>query len=290
VGNFTAKKDQATLLRAFAPVVSALPEARLVLVGIGPLETTLRRQASDLALQDAVMFAGSRDDVFELLPALDVFVLSSRYEGLPIALLEAMASGVAPVATRVGGIPEVITDGHDGVLLEPGDPDRLAATLVDLLTDHDRRSRLAAQARDRAKAFDLARAVRQIESVYDRALANGSTGRPENASVAPGPVQTPSSTEPRAGDPTDTAAASTEVGGDEPRDDRHRNPSTTTAALGLDGDGSSDRRQSQRPTIPAADAPEVASSSGRPTETAPETAAPLPAAGVRPEGSEGSGP
>ena len=126
VGNFTAKKDQATLLRALAELSPAGRDVVAVLVGLGPLEEELRALAVELGIGGRVRFPGSRDDVFALLPAFDVFVLSSRFEGLPIALLEAMATGVAPVATRVGGIPEVITDGQDGLLVDPGDPATLA--------------------------------------------------------------------------------------------------------------------------------------------------------------------
>jgi glycosyltransferase involved in cell wall biosynthesis len=169
VGNFTAKKDQATLVRAFAALPPEPPElasAVLVLVGLGPLEGDLRALAAAEGVGDRVLFAGSRDDVFELLPGFDVFALSSRFEGLPISLLEAMATGVAPVVTPVGGIPEVVTDGRDGLLVPPGDPGALAATLARVLGDGGLRARIATQARDRAAAFDLVHAVRRAEAVY----------------------------------------------------------------------------------------------------------------------------
>ncbi|HKY67879.1 MAG TPA: glycosyltransferase, partial [Acidimicrobiales bacterium] len=170
VGNFTAKKDQASLLRAVAALADRQGEVDLVLVGTGPLEDELRALAAELGIGRRTHLPGSRDDVFSLLAAFDVFALSSRFEGLPIALLEAMATGVAPVATAVGGIPEVITDGRDGLLVQPGDPVQLAAALDRLLGDHDARATIGEAARTRALSFDLANAVRRTEAIYAVAL------------------------------------------------------------------------------------------------------------------------
>jgi glycosyltransferase involved in cell wall biosynthesis len=170
VGNFTAKKDHATLLCAVARVGEQIPAVRLVLVGSGPLDADLRRLVTTLGLGANVVFAGSRGDVPELLPAFDVFALSSRFEGLPIALLEAMATGLPCVATRVGGIPEVITDGRDGLLVEPGDAVRLAEALTALLDDPVRRDEIGRHAVRRAGDFEVTGAIRQIERVYDEAL------------------------------------------------------------------------------------------------------------------------
>lgn len=171
VGNFTAKKDQATLLRAFASVPDSPGGTHLVLVGLGPLEDDLRALADELGIGPRVVWPGSRDDVFALLPGFDAFVLSSRFEGLPIALLEAMASGVAPVATEVGGIPSVITDGQDGLLVPPGDPDALAAALGKVLDDDALRADLGRQAARRAGDFDLVHAVRRTEDLYAQVVA-----------------------------------------------------------------------------------------------------------------------
>jgi len=170
VGNLTAKKDHETLLRAIALARKEVPTIRLVLIGSGPLDAETRRHTAALGLADSVIMAGSRDDVPDLLPGFDVFALSSRFEGLPIALLEAMATGLACVATTVGGIPEVVNDGHQGVLVAPGDPVALAAALVALLADPCRREELGRNAATRAGQFDLTAAVRRIEQVYDEAL------------------------------------------------------------------------------------------------------------------------
>ncbi len=170
VGNLTAKKDHASLLRATALLAGSGRRVRLVIVGTGPLEAELRALTSDLALDSCVTFTGLRSDVFDLLCAFDVFALSSRYEGLPIALLEAMAARVPVVATRVGGIPEVITDRCNGLLVDPGDPNALARALAELLDDPVRRVALGNEGAARSKEFDLADAMVRTQQLYDRVL------------------------------------------------------------------------------------------------------------------------
>ncbi|GJF32009.1 glycosyl transferase family 1 [Kitasatospora sp. NE20-6] len=165
VGNLTPKKDQAGLLDAFARLRLDHPSAALVLIGAGPLEAELRAAAGE-----GVVFAGSRADVPALLPAFDVFTLSSRQEGLPVALMEAMTSGLPSVVTRVGGMPEVLADDEHGLLVPPGDPAALAAALGRLAADPGLRERLGTAARERSRGFDVAGAQRTIEQVYARVL------------------------------------------------------------------------------------------------------------------------
>jgi glycosyltransferase involved in cell wall biosynthesis len=173
VANLTPKKDHLGLLEALVDVRAADPRVVLLLIGAGPSETDLRRKVTELGLADAVRFLGSRSDVLDLLPAFDVFVLGSRYEGLPISLLEAMAAEVACVVTRVGGIPEVITDGLDGRLVEPGDPAALAAALTSVLADAGARARMAQAGRDRvSEAFSIDRAVTRTEELYEELMSS----------------------------------------------------------------------------------------------------------------------
>jgi glycosyltransferase involved in cell wall biosynthesis len=166
VANFKAAKDHATLLRATALLRRAVPGVRLLLVGQGPLEAQTRRQAAELGLGETVVFAGFRGDARRLAAALDVFTLSSTFEGLPIALLEAMALGRPAVVTRVGGVPEVVTDGVQGLLVPPRDPAALAEALACLLGDPRLRARMGTAARARALDFDIRKAVRRMEQVY----------------------------------------------------------------------------------------------------------------------------
>jgi glycosyltransferase involved in cell wall biosynthesis len=170
IANFKAAKDHATLLRAAARVREAVPEVRLLLVGQGPLEAETRRLAGELGLADAVVFAGFRTDARRLAAAFDVFTLSSTYEGLPIALIEAMALGRPAVVTRVGGTPEVVTDGADGLLVPPRDPAALASALLRVLADPGLRAAMGAAARTRAMEFDIRKAVRRMEQVYAELL------------------------------------------------------------------------------------------------------------------------
>lgn len=171
VANFTPKKDHAGLLAAIERVRRDVPDVQLLLIGTGPLEAELRQQVATRGLDDTVVFLGPRDDVPTLLPALDVFVLGSRFEGLPISLLEAMAAEVACVATRVGGIPEAIVDGRHGRLVDPGDPPALAAALTELLTDADQRAALAAAGHARVRAdFSIDRAIERTQALYDQVL------------------------------------------------------------------------------------------------------------------------
>ena len=173
VANFTPKKDHAGLFQALDLVRRRIPEAVLILVGSGPLEDQLRADASARGLAESVRFLGSRDDVPSLLPALDVFVLGSRFEGLPISLLEAMAAEVACVSTRVGGIPEAITDGVEGRLVPAGDPAALADAINEVLLDRDARTSLAAAGRARVEAeFSIQRAVRRTQEIYAATLGD----------------------------------------------------------------------------------------------------------------------
>jgi glycosyltransferase involved in cell wall biosynthesis len=167
VGNLTPQKDHVGLLAAIDRVRWRLPDVKLFVIGTGPLGASLRAIVRDHGLEDNVRFLGARTDVAELLPAFDLFVLSSGFEGLPIALLEAMASEVACVATRVGGVPEAIVDGRDGRLVPPDNPAILAAEIETLLLDPAARRVLAAGGATRAERdFSIDRAVRRIEGIY----------------------------------------------------------------------------------------------------------------------------
>jgi glycosyltransferase involved in cell wall biosynthesis len=166
VANLRRNKDHPTLFRAAALAIAEEPRLRFVAIGQGPLEDDLRAELAGHGLGDRFVLLGYHDDPLAVLAGADVFTLSSRHEGLPISLLEAMAIGLAPALTRVGGIPEVVTDGVDGVLVEPERPAALAAAYVALARDPERRTELGRRAAVRARAFDIGVAARAAEARY----------------------------------------------------------------------------------------------------------------------------
>jgi glycosyltransferase involved in cell wall biosynthesis len=172
VASFTPQKDHAGLLEAMVDVRRQVPDVVLLLIGAGPLEPEIRATVDRLDLAANVRFLGPRTDVARLLPGLDVFVLASRFEGLAISLLEAMASGVACVATSVGGTPEVVTHGVDGILVPPGQPPSLATALVGVLADEEMRAAIGSAGAQRvADEFTIDRAARRTEVLYEQVLA-----------------------------------------------------------------------------------------------------------------------
>jgi glycosyltransferase involved in cell wall biosynthesis len=171
VASFTDRKDHAGLIAAVDEVRVEFRDLVLLLVGSGPLEATLRAEVDRRGMSGHVRFLGSRSDVLDLLPALDVFVLNSWIEGLPISMLEAMAAGLPVIASGVGGVPEALTDGSEGRLVDPADPGSLEAALADLLRDPRRRAAMGqAGIRRVAACFDLAAAARRHERLYEEVL------------------------------------------------------------------------------------------------------------------------
>jgi glycosyltransferase involved in cell wall biosynthesis len=173
VANLRATKGYPDLLDAARVVLDRVPAARFVAVGRGPLEAELRARHEELGLGDRFSFLGYRPDAVGVMAAFDVFCLASHHEGLPVALMEALALGLPVVATDVGGVREVVTDGKDAVLVPASRPRLLADALVALATDPDRRAEMRTAARARSEMFDAPRAVREIEAVYAEVAARG---------------------------------------------------------------------------------------------------------------------
>ena len=171
VGRMAPIKNYSVLLQALAISAAEAPGLKLAMVGDGPERAKLEADAERLGLAGRVSFLGERNDVSDWLAIAHIFVLPSLYEGISIALLEAMAAGLPAVVSRVGGNPEVVVDGQTGLIVESGDAAGLARALVELAGDETRRRRMGLAARARVEAeFDLAKAVRRHEEIYLEAL------------------------------------------------------------------------------------------------------------------------
>jgi glycosyltransferase involved in cell wall biosynthesis len=144
-------KDHATALRAFAQVVRHRPRARLVLIGDGPERDRIIQLTHELNLTEQVRFLGLRTDVAMLLPAADLFLLTSISEGIPLTVLEAMAAGLPVVSTRVGGVAEIVEDGITGLLAASGNDAGLAAAVLRLADDRALCDQLGRSGQERAR-------------------------------------------------------------------------------------------------------------------------------------------
>ncbi|MGZ8567522.1 MAG: glycosyltransferase [Actinomycetota bacterium] len=166
VANFKPHKGYEHLLQVAARVVRRRSDVRFVLVGGGPLQEGIRRQARELGIEGSVVFAGFRPDALRVMRTFDLYAMASVYEGLPQALIEATALGCPVVATRVGGVTAVVVEGENGFIVDARDTDTQADRITALLDDASLRQRFGEAARAKASSFDVRTAVRRIEQVY----------------------------------------------------------------------------------------------------------------------------
>jgi sugar transferase (PEP-CTERM/EpsH1 system associated) len=176
VGRLDPVKDQAGLIAAFKLLCDSSPATaarlRLVIVGEGACRNDLETQIARLGLHSQVCLLGDRKDVPEILAECDVFALSSVAEGIPLTLLEAMAAGLPIVATRVGGVGEVVVDGVTGTLVEPSNPAALAHALRGYVENESRRGQRGGAGRQRVEQrFSLPAMLAGYTSLYDEILA-----------------------------------------------------------------------------------------------------------------------
>lgn len=170
VGRLTEQKGLDVLLRAVAEIRNQRTCFRLWIIGDGPLRGELEHYASEQNLVPTVQFLGFKDNVPMLLKASDVFVLPSRYEAMPISLLEAMASGLPCVVTDVGDNAELVEDGVTGIVVPPNDPDALAIALEKMLFNSEIRRLMGEAARRKAQEYSIEQMVTRITSVYEELL------------------------------------------------------------------------------------------------------------------------
>ena len=190
VGRLAWEKGVDVFLHAAAHVLVEAPETRFVVVGEGPDREKLEQTIDALNIRESVEMLGHREEMASLYATLDVMVSSSRQEGLPVAVLEGMASGLAVVATAVGDVPTVVVDGRTGVLVPAEDAELLAAGIVDLLRDSEKRRRLGDAARQLIEEeYSAARMTADYLRVYEEAIAevkSNREGRARCSSASPG--------------------------------------------------------------------------------------------------------
>src|SRR3989344_1794594 len=145
-GRFIQRKGIDFLLQAWKNVVKVSPKSKLLLLGDGPMLQEMRNSASQLEIKDSVYFLGHTQQILDFLQASDIFVLPSLQEGMPNSLLEAMACGLPVIATRIGGVMDIVKDGENGILIEPADPQGLADGILRLLNDSEFARKIACNA------------------------------------------------------------------------------------------------------------------------------------------------
>jgi glycosyltransferase involved in cell wall biosynthesis len=159
------------LLRAVQSVAAELPDIKCLIAGDGPERKKLEGLRKELGLEESVFFLGNRNDVPDFIASLDMFLLPSRWEGMPNVLLEAMACGKPCIASAVGGCPDLIEDGKQGLLVKPEDPGELARTVFDLLAKKDRAAKMGRAARARVEAeFSLTSMIELNQDLYEKLL------------------------------------------------------------------------------------------------------------------------
>ncbi len=168
VGRIDRVKGIDLVLDSWGAVVAAVPHAVLILAGDGPLRGVLERGAASAPWGRSVQFLGYRSDVERVLWGADVAVMASRREGLPLAALEAMSTGLPVVGAQVGGIAEIVHSGRNGVLVPAGDVPALASELTALLRDEDRRRTLGAGAVQSVEGYGLPHFAERLEATYRR--------------------------------------------------------------------------------------------------------------------------
>jgi L-malate glycosyltransferase len=182
----SAVKGHHDLIEAARAVCHVIPRTKFVLVGEGQERTKIQEHVQDSSLQESFLFLGYREDVPELLSCCDLSVLPSTAEGFPNAVLESMAAGLPVVATRVGGVVEIIEDGVDGLLVPPQDPHALADAIARLLRDPQLARRLARAGQEKVRCqYSFNRLIRELRQIYGRlAPASGEESLEKRNSIA----------------------------------------------------------------------------------------------------------
>ena len=173
IARLSKQKDHANFLQAAVHILQKVPQTRFLIVGEGPLRSSLEALTESLNLTEAVIFCGARQDIPSILGALDMLVFSSKWEGLPVALLEGMASSLPVVSTNVGGVPGVIKDGITGLLVPPSNAELLAQACLQLIEDPLLRRKMGLEAQTHIQTnYSMDAMVNKITQLYLSLLEN----------------------------------------------------------------------------------------------------------------------
>jgi glycosyltransferase involved in cell wall biosynthesis len=187
IGRMTAVKRTDVVLEAFRRLKENGVDAVLCMVGDGPDRRSVEDLARQLGIMRECLFPGYQEEVGPFFAAFDVFVLPSGNEGTPVTAIEALASGCPVVATRVGGVPDVVSDGEDGFLVEPGDVGQLAARLAELANDRQLLARMGAAGRGRMQTrYAVDRLIDDVDQLYRDLLERKGLGLPTPSAGASG--------------------------------------------------------------------------------------------------------
>jgi len=171
VGRLSEEKNHELIFYALQKVLGTYPDVHLLCVGSGPRLDELKKLAKQLDIDDKVIFTGYRSDIPSILSAIDLLVLASKFEGVPNVLLEAMAAARPIVATSVGGVPEIITDGETGLLVPSMDVKAMAEAIIRILTDENMAQEMGRKGQEAVKKnFSVERMVSDTEKVYEGIL------------------------------------------------------------------------------------------------------------------------
>jgi len=168
IGRLVKVKAASYFLEAAASVLTSGKKAQFLVVGDGPLKQSLVKQTQKLGIDQHVFFIGFRKDIPKILSLIDILVVPSLWEGLPLTILETMSAGKPIIAARVGGIPEAIKNGGTGILVPPKNSEALTGAINDLLAAPKKRKEMGEKAKQRAlQLFDVERMVKEYENLYD---------------------------------------------------------------------------------------------------------------------------
>jgi glycosyltransferase involved in cell wall biosynthesis len=167
IGRFNDQKNHKGLLDAFAQIAAAYPDCCLNLIGDGELLEATRQYANTLGLMEKINFLGNQTNVYPFLQEADIFLLPSRFEGMPMTIIEAMGTGLPIVATKVGGVPDMLEDGNSGLLVSC-DPDAVAQAVLQLLQQECLRENLGKNALQASKIFGADHMARCCFELYTK--------------------------------------------------------------------------------------------------------------------------